>query len=451
MKECMDKRGFRLTDAAISQMIGDYWAEVKMLGAKNIADLKRVTSVKHDGPLPRFPLLVAYMTKLISLSLTNAGLTSVPDVLETAKALRILNLSHNELSEFPHAVLKCSGLQTLNLAGNQISSVPYKILRLRVLRVLVLDANKITVLPVSVGYLPLLNTLSLQDNPIEELPPTLGRPDLKVVGSKVLISHHAALVEHVQTTDWQEWCFKTDFGAPKAMADLRRLSKTLFGDGKTLEEMCEALDKDYVAFTGKRVAERKKRECTNPTTIYEGDEYDTLPDEDVLEFLEDGTKYCFTLDEMKDLKTRGINPYTRRRIPEEVWTEMARKVEERTRKENPERRAAHTLKSRFKSSRGQLKEVLSSMSAVDPHIPTYKLLRIAQDGRTMTNFIAVFALRSIVRREEREQAMISFITDILTALAVQHPAATDDQLLMLTAALLAWGVEQYERLHGIVT
>lgn len=124
-----------------------------------------------------------------------------------------------------------------------------------------------------------------------------------------------------EKTRWEVLCqnLEDEFN----LSELKSISESigLNTNGLDKEGICRNLAADYEFY--RRI---KTRECTNPEN-FEGDDFDTLPDSSVVEYVdEEGTKFCFTPDELlkmydpSDPRDRVVvNPYNRKILPKEVF------------------------------------------------------------------------------------------------------------------------------------
>ncbi|CAB9528336.1 Leucine-rich repeAt [Seminavis robusta] len=106
------------------------------------------------------------------LSLTNAGLTTLPNSLGCLQQLVFLDCSHNKLEALPSAIGTLSALQELRCHHNRLVALPDRIGKLTNLKLLHCQHNKLTDLPQTI------QTTSLQDlncafNSLQRLPESI--------------------------------------------------------------------------------------------------------------------------------------------------------------------------------------------------------------------------------------------------------------------------------------
>ncbi|XP_077285943.1 leucine-rich repeat-containing protein 58 [Arctopsyche grandis] len=154
----------------------------------------------HCNRIAHFPDSVASFVNLRVLDISNNGLHTLPDILESCPLtsliaknnclsneslpksfcnrgaeLKELNLSGNLLTSFPDQLLDLPTIKYLYLGGNSISNVPRDVWKMTSLQVLALGGNKIIDVPDSVGQLKHLQMLVLSENNIEQLPASIGK------------------------------------------------------------------------------------------------------------------------------------------------------------------------------------------------------------------------------------------------------------------------------------
>lgn len=149
-----------------------------------------------DIPLNELPPELRRLRDLRELSVTECGLTVVPEWLDELTALehvdisynpiaslpplpsltslRMLGLSELALSEFPAALRGLPRLEVLTLAGTSITSLPRWIGELRALRSLDLGATGLSELPRSFARLDRLTHLSLWEHKFQAVPDVLA-------------------------------------------------------------------------------------------------------------------------------------------------------------------------------------------------------------------------------------------------------------------------------------
>lgn len=104
------------------------------------------------------------------LNLRGQKIKKFPASLGLFKNMVSIDLSECGLTAFPKEVLACSMLATLNLNNNQITVLPPEIDQLSKLTRLSLHNTGITGLPATIGKCQLLSTLDISQNPLASLP-----------------------------------------------------------------------------------------------------------------------------------------------------------------------------------------------------------------------------------------------------------------------------------------
>jgi len=109
------------------------------------------------------------------LSLSDLGLTSVPESLAQLSELKSLDLSDNRLSSLPEFLGQLAQLQSLNVRSNQLTVLPDWLGQLAQLQGLDASANQLTELPASLGQLAQLRVFDVGSNQLTGLPASLGQ------------------------------------------------------------------------------------------------------------------------------------------------------------------------------------------------------------------------------------------------------------------------------------
>ena len=291
------------------------------------------------------------LSNLTTLYLYGNALDTLPvGVFGGLSSLTALYLYGNALGTLPVGVFGgLSSLTVLSLADNALDTLPVGVFgELSSLTMLKLGRNALDTLPVGVFEgLSSLTMLDLTDNPIALVqnitykeagllslsstvtikPPALN--DIVHSTRRKLLRAHAKRLpvlgaEEAPRTEWQAIC--AVINETFKIAELRAIARQVGIDPQGLSKraLCAALAESYE----KGAAVVAKRECANDSIL--GYEYDTMQDDDLVTYEEDGKKYCFAIDEIEKLEKNPAtgkidNPYTRQPIPEEVLVEAERK------------------------------------------------------------------------------------------------------------------------------
>ncbi len=108
------------------------------------------------------------------LSLSELGLSSIPEQIGELTDLTILDLRSNQLTTLPKRIGNLTALTYLSLGGNQLTTLPESIGGLTALTDLLLGRNQLTTLPESIGGLKALTILDLGFNQLTKLPKQIG-------------------------------------------------------------------------------------------------------------------------------------------------------------------------------------------------------------------------------------------------------------------------------------
>jgi Leucine-rich repeat (LRR) protein len=108
-------------------------------------------------------------------SLMCAGITYIPENLNSHYWLTHLNLERNKLTTLADSLCTLPYLEHLNLEWNKISLISPKIDQLKYLKRLEMSHNRLKTVPVEMGNLENLILLDLQANLLETLPSRLSR------------------------------------------------------------------------------------------------------------------------------------------------------------------------------------------------------------------------------------------------------------------------------------
>ncbi|KAM9785668.1 leucine-rich repeat-containing protein 47 [Neosynchiropus ocellatus] len=111
------------------------------------------------------------LTNLQSLILCRNKLSSVPNVIGSLRALKVLDLSVNNLNALPVEVTQLAELTTLNVSCNKLEALPDGLSNCHKLSTINISKNNIASLPADIcsEKLDLLSSLVASENSIEEL------------------------------------------------------------------------------------------------------------------------------------------------------------------------------------------------------------------------------------------------------------------------------------------
>lgn len=132
--------------------------------------LQKLKNFYSDGPkIVRLPSSLKNMPNLDGLCLMKAGLKKVPKVVAEMTQLRMLQLTDNSIEEFPVDFKNVGRLQTLHLSQNKLHSLPKEMVNIRTLKHLNLKGNNFTEIPAILTEFPALSSVNLSNNKIKQL------------------------------------------------------------------------------------------------------------------------------------------------------------------------------------------------------------------------------------------------------------------------------------------
>lgn len=108
--------------------------------------------------------------RIKKLSISNRGITELPEEVGKLNFLRSLDLSYNQISSFPDSFFRLTNLKSLYLNHNDIKKLPAGIGNLKDLQVIDVSNNALETLPGSIGNLVDLTQLDVSYNKIKKLP-----------------------------------------------------------------------------------------------------------------------------------------------------------------------------------------------------------------------------------------------------------------------------------------
>ncbi|XP_072158744.1 uncharacterized protein [Bemisia tabaci] len=110
------------------------------------------------------------LTNLVSLSVSNASLSTLSEDIGLLSSLKILDVSGNHLNWLPNNLSKLFNLETLNASHNHLKTFPPDFSNLSNLRSLLVSENRLDSVPVDFDKLVLLEYADFYSNLIEEFP-----------------------------------------------------------------------------------------------------------------------------------------------------------------------------------------------------------------------------------------------------------------------------------------
>ncbi len=182
----------------------------------------------------------------------------------------------------------------------------------------------------------------------------------------------------VEKTDWQIICDHLD--AEFRYVELQAIARQvgIVTEGKSKSQICSDLAQDYLRYSQRG---KKERGCSNKDSLL-GDPYDEMTDDEVVEYEEDGIKWCFTAQEVEQL--HSVNPYNRKPIPTSVLQEAKSKT---TRRPADIRREVHALKPQTREEKKSVKLLKEKLDTIE--VPRDRLEKMSTlILRRLINFVA---------------------------------------------------------------
>jgi len=121
----------------------------------------------------RLPRGLFLLPRLEALFIRGIGISRLPENIDKAGALRILDLGYNRFTRFPEKVLKLPKLSILNISYNRLSDLPDGIVKLKRLRILNIKGNLLSEIPADWHRLQNLRSLDLSMNRLKSVPDSL--------------------------------------------------------------------------------------------------------------------------------------------------------------------------------------------------------------------------------------------------------------------------------------
>ncbi len=132
--------------------------------------LRQEIPLEIDFPTDKKVYFVESEGFIVTLTLNDLNLKSLPEELAELKEIVVLNLANNNFKRVPEVIQKITKLSILDMAFNQLNEIPKWLGELGNLRELRLNNNQLYSLPSSIGGLTILRRLCLQSNSIHSLP-----------------------------------------------------------------------------------------------------------------------------------------------------------------------------------------------------------------------------------------------------------------------------------------
>ncbi len=300
---------------------------------KELAELRRtLTSIDiAENNFETVPPVLTKMRKLQQLSLAGNKFNELPDTFRQLKDLEYLDLSNNSFQTFPKVLGELSDLTYLNMGNNpELKEIPSDIAEWINFPNLILDISgnpRITRLPPTIGGIRGLQT----DNPeIEELFKRIR--GLEGIGRRTREASRRNYINlgfmAEERPEWMEYCrsLNQEYGINELRSITSELGLSVrdsAGKMMTKRALCVQLAQDFESYQGFEEAgeESQKRGCTNDPLVADADSFDELPDEIVIEWTQDGKKWCLSLEALQGMKktNNNLNPYTRTPLPDAVW------------------------------------------------------------------------------------------------------------------------------------
>lgn len=131
-------------------------------------------SVSNNN-ISEIPSEIGQLKNLKYLSLNNLKLSALPAEIGALSQLTYFSASGNDLEGLPAEIGQLAALENLDLGSNRLASLPSEIGGLISLKSMDMDGNRIVAIPGEIGQLTKLETLTLSSNRMTELPPQIGQ------------------------------------------------------------------------------------------------------------------------------------------------------------------------------------------------------------------------------------------------------------------------------------
>lgn len=126
------------------------------------------------------PELVNFSKTLLSLSLKNNKITSIPQCISNLTLLQTLDISLNQIDYIDQGIGKCIRLRSLNVSSNRLKTLPTSLGDCVMLEKIIANKNELQSLPESIVDLIAISLIDVRDNKLKSIPLGLCRvPTLK--------------------------------------------------------------------------------------------------------------------------------------------------------------------------------------------------------------------------------------------------------------------------------
>lgn len=158
----------------------------------NISDLRKLSL--SNNRLTAIPDELCKLINIQELYLARNLIENLPGQFTELKNLRVLNLSANLLTTIPEEICELVNLEKLTIKGSAVKNIPENICRLTRLRELNLSNNFLESLPQEISQLSSLQILDLAGNYLTDLPKDFE----KLINLEVLILTYNRLTSFIQ-------------------------------------------------------------------------------------------------------------------------------------------------------------------------------------------------------------------------------------------------------------
>eukprot|EP00058_Branchiostoma_floridae_P003871 XP_002589359.1 hypothetical protein BRAFLDRAFT_77808 [Branchiostoma floridae] len=124
-----------------------------------------------DNNLTSIPEAIGRLQKLYRLDAYSNMLTRLPQAIGSLQKLTHLYIYDNQLTEMPSGVCSLPNLEVLSVGNNKLSTFPPGVEKLQKLRELYINGNQLTEVPSGVCSLPNLEVLGVSNNNLSTFPP----------------------------------------------------------------------------------------------------------------------------------------------------------------------------------------------------------------------------------------------------------------------------------------
>ncbi len=131
-------------------------------------------NISNKG-ISELPKEIGYLTNLRMLIVDDNNIKKIPNELYQLKSLGLLSFLKNEISYISEEIINLKGLLLFAACHNNITELPISFYNLNELETLCLHGNKITVIPSEIGNLSSLKSLTISNNDIKVLPQSISK------------------------------------------------------------------------------------------------------------------------------------------------------------------------------------------------------------------------------------------------------------------------------------